>query len=86
MLHGAQQWICSLINVFVPTTPGPKKTGELSKDTATGVAILKGQNDPPIKPDNEYPPWLFKLLETEATVVELQRVYEGTGLTLMQVG
>ncbi len=64
---------------------GPKKIGELSKDTATGVSILKGQTDPPIKPDNEYPPWLFKLLETEQTVVELQRTYEGPGLTLTQV-
>ena len=70
---------------LAPARPGPKKTGELSKDTATGVAILKGQNDPPLKADSEYPAWLFKLLETEATVVELQRAYEGPGLTLSQV-
>jgi hypothetical protein len=64
---------------------GPRKIGELSKEVATGVAIRKGESDPPLRPDDAYPPWLFKLLEAQPTVMELQRLYEGPGLTLQQV-
>lgn len=37
--------------------------GELSCEVATGCGLLKNEADPPIKPDSEYPGWLFKLLE-----------------------
>jgi len=45
---------------------------------------MKGEADPPIRPDSEYPDWLFKLLDPQPTVSELQRQYEGPGLTLAQ--
>lgn len=64
---------------------GPKRVGELSQDTATGVAIVKGEEDPRLKSDNEYPDWLWKLLEPRPLVSELQRLYEGPGLTLEQM-
>ena len=64
---------------------GPKKIGELSKEEATGCALLKGEADPKILPDSEYPAWLFKLLEPAPTANELQQKYDGAGLTLQQV-
>lgn len=59
--------------------------GELSSKVATGVAIRKGEADPPILPDDQYPPWLFELMAPEPSTAELQRLYEQDGLTLGQV-
>jgi large subunit ribosomal protein L54 len=62
--------------------------GELSSKVATGVAIRKGESDPPLLPDDQYPPWLFELMTPEPTTAELQRLYEqgeGEGLTLAQM-
>lgn len=65
---------------------GPKRTGELSSEVATGCALLKGENDPPLKSDNEYPDWLWRLLDPRPTASELQKLYEGQqGLTIEQV-
>jgi len=69
-----------------PRTAGPKKTGELSKTTATGVAIMKGESDPPLRPDAEYPAWLWGLAEPQPTVPELTKRYDAPGgLTLEQM-
>eukprot|EP00884_Botryococcus_braunii_P000353 jgi/Botrbrau1/10318/Bobra.0120s0031.1 len=51
----------------------------LSKDVATGVNILKGGTDPPLKPDEEYPDWLWELAEPQPTLFELRRKYEAAG-------
>lgn len=59
--------------------------GSLSSDKATGVALKKGEEDPPILPDDQYPPWLFTLMDPQPTVNELQRVYETEGLNLDQL-
>lgn len=64
---------------------GPAKIGDLSKTHATGVAIRKGESDPPILPDDQYPPWLFDLMTPEPTTAELQRLYDQDGLTLEQM-
>jgi large subunit ribosomal protein L54 len=64
---------------------GPPKTGELSTTVATGVALRKGEADPPLKPDADYPPWLFELLTPEPTVQALAREYEKDGLTAPQM-
>lgn len=61
---------------------GPAKVGQLSAQAVTGCAIKKGQEDPPIKPDSEYPPWLFELMKPEASLMELERVYATEGLAL----
>lgn len=66
--------------------PGPAKVGELSDKVATGVAIRKGESDPPLLPDDQYPEWLWGLLTPEPSTAELQRMYEKDGLTLAQVG
>ncbi|GAX73989.1 hypothetical protein CEUSTIGMA_g1439.t1 [Chlamydomonas eustigma] len=58
---------------------GPKRTGELSNEVATGCALMKGESDPPLKPDSEYPDWLWKLLDPAPTASELQKKYERTG-------
>jgi len=58
----------------------------MSAQAVTGCAIKKGENDPPIKADSEYPTWLFELLTPEATVAELERLYCTEGLTLPEVG
>ncbi|KAI8476197.1 MAG: mitochondrial ribosomal protein L37-domain-containing protein [Monoraphidium minutum] len=64
---------------------GPAKVGELSAKVATGVAIRKGEADPPLLPDDQYPPWLFDMLTPEPSTAELQRLYEQDGLTLAQM-
>ncbi|KIY94463.1 hypothetical protein MNEG_13499 [Monoraphidium neglectum] len=64
---------------------GPAKVGELSATAATGVAIRKGESDPPILPDDQYPDWLFGLMTPEPSTAELQRLYEQDGLTLPQM-
>lgn len=53
---------------------------------ATGASLKKGESDPPLKADSEYPSWLLKMLDPQPTMTELQRLYEGPGLTLQQVG
>jgi large subunit ribosomal protein L54 len=65
---------------------GPAKTGQLSTEVVTGVAIKKGESDPPILPDSEYPAWLFQLMKPESSVAELERMYKAEGLELPQVG
>lgn len=35
------------------------------------VNIMKDGQDPEYKPDNEYPPWLFKLLEEKPVAEEI---------------
>lgn len=77
--------------LFKPQTPflvsiGPAKTGQLSSEVVTGCAIKKGESDPVIMPDAEYPAWLFELMTPEPTVAELERMYASEGLTLPQVG
>ena len=47
---------------------------------------MKGEQDPKLLPDSEYPAWLFKLLDPAPAAGELQKKYEGTGLTMGQVG
>lgn len=68
-----------------PRRAGPAKIGELSKEVATGVAIRKGESDPKLLPDDQYPPWLFELLTPEPSTAELQRQYEQDRLTLGQM-
>ncbi len=68
---------------------GPKRTGELSSEVATGCALLKGEQDPPLKPDSDYPDWLWRLLDPQLSASELQKAYESSeargGLTMNQV-
>lgn len=50
--------------------------------------ILKNQPDPPLKADEEYPEWLWKLLDKQPTLKELKQRYleEGeAGLKLEEV-
>jgi large subunit ribosomal protein L54 len=70
---------------MLPSFAGPAKTGSLSAEVVTGVAIRKGESDPPILPDSEYPAWLFELMKPEPSVAELERMYKAEGLELHQV-
>lgn len=65
---------------------GPAKSGKLSAESVTGCSLKKGESDPAIKEDSEYPAWLFELMKPEATVAELERLYHSEGLNLAQVG
>lgn len=53
--------------------------GSLSKDTVTGINILKTGQDPLIQPDSEYPDWLWDLTQRDPTIEELLRKHEQTG-------
>ncbi|KAJ9512812.1 hypothetical protein QJQ45_029039, partial [Haematococcus lacustris] len=74
--------------------PSSKKGGKdkgnnsthLSTTKATGCALMKGEEDPPLKPDSEYPDWLWKLLDPQPTGKELFATYQGHGLSMQQVG
>lgn len=59
--------------------------GELSKEVATGCGLMKGEPDPPLKADAEYPSWLFELLQPRATTRELAKAYQEEGLTMDEV-
>jgi large subunit ribosomal protein L54 len=41
---------------------GPAKVGELSRDVVPGLAVNKGDLETALKPDSEYPAWLWTLL------------------------
>jgi hypothetical protein len=45
----------------------------MSKDVLTGLNITKGGSDPPLKSDEEYPEWLWKLAQPERTLADLKR-------------
>lgn len=44
-----------------------------SSEVATGINILKGGSDPPLKADDEYPAWVSQLAEPQLTFTELKR-------------
>lgn len=46
---------------------GPAKTGELTRDVVPGLAVNKGDQEPSLKPDSEYPSWLWTLLGGDAS-------------------
>ena len=45
----------------------------MSNDVVTGLNITKGGSDPPLKPDEEYPDWLWQLAQPEKTLGEFRR-------------
>lgn len=47
--------------------------------------MRKGESDPPLLPDDQYPAWLWELATPEPSTAELQRLYEQDGLTLPQM-
>ncbi|KAJ9513071.1 hypothetical protein QJQ45_029429 [Haematococcus lacustris] len=63
---------------------GPRRPGQLSTTKATGCALMKGEEDPPLKLDSEYPDWLWKLLDPQPTGKELFATYQGHGLSMQQ--
>eukprot|EP00877_Chromochloris_zofingiensis_P003431 jgi/Chrzof1/13089/Cz07g19120.t1 len=65
---------------------GPARVDELSRDVVKGVAIRKGEAEPAILADSEYPEWLWSIHEPPPTLGELQRLYQSEGLTPQQVG
>ncbi|PRW59850.1 54S ribosomal mitochondrial [Chlorella sorokiniana] len=46
----------------------------MSKEVCTGLNILKKGQDPPLRPDDQLPDWLWKLAEPEKTLNELRRM------------
>lgn len=57
----------------------PAGAGSLSSTTATGVNYFKKGEDPPLKDDEEYPDWLWKVHEPSPTVYSLQKKAAGDG-------
>lgn len=48
----------------------------MSKEVVTGLNILKKGQDPPLRPDDQLPDWLWQLAEPEKTLNELRRTKE----------
>ena len=46
----------------------------LSKEVVTGLNTLKKGADPPLRPDDQLPEWLWELAEPEKTLNELRRM------------
>lgn len=74
-----------ILPVRAASPAGPRKTGELSKEVATGCGLMKGEADPPLKADAEYPAWLWKLLEPAPSGNELEKAYKEGGLSMEEV-
>eukprot|EP00210_Caulerpa_lentillifera_P008499 g8107.t1 len=63
------------------------KTASPGSVETVPCGILKNQPDPPIKADEEYPDWLWKLMDRQPTFKELQERYLQSGeasLTLLE--
>eukprot|EP00249_Psilotum_nudum_P014535 c24870_g2_i1 orf=345-731(+) len=57
-----------------PQTPvGPTVSKEIRAKTVLGANINKDGVDPPVKPDSEYPDWLWCLLDKQVPLSELKR-------------
>ncbi|VFQ61598.1 unnamed protein product [Cuscuta campestris] len=57
-------------------TDGPKVSSlskEVKSTTVVGANILKDGTDPKVLPDNEYPEWLWHLLDKKPALSELRR-------------
>ena len=65
----------------------PKQAADYNPDVVTGLnvfkdgkdilpGILAGGKDPEIRPDSEYPDWVFKLHEPLPTLDELKKKYK----------
>lgn len=78
------QQLSDLHHVTQPT--GPRRIAEMSKTHATGCALMKGEQDPAFKADDQYPAWLWELVQPEFSPKELVARYEGQGLSVPQVG
>ena len=53
-----------------------KKVSADLDNVCAGLNIMKGGADPEIKPDSEYPDWVFELHKPKPTLAELQARYE----------
>ncbi|XP_057830342.1 large ribosomal subunit protein mL54 [Cryptomeria japonica] len=62
----------------------PTISKEVKATTVYGANILKDGVDPPIKPDSEYPDWLWHLLDKHPPLSELQRKNPST-MTLVEL-
>lgn len=75
---------CPYCNPLMPpfSLPG---FATLSSEVATGLNILKKGSDPPLKPDDQLPEWLWGLAEPGKTLNELRRTKEAD-MTDAEVG
>lgn len=48
----------------------------MSKEVVTGLNILKKGQDPPLRPDDQLPEWLWQLAQPDKTLNELRRTKE----------
>lgn len=46
----------------------------MSSEVVSGLNTLKNGSDPPLRPDEELPEWLWKLEQPNKTLSELRRV------------
>ena len=64
-----------------PTLPRMRAGAAMSKDVATGANVYQSGSDPPLKPDSEYPEWLWGLLDKPKNARQLrERAAELGGL------
>ena len=45
----------------------------MSKDVVMGANYTKAGSDPPLRPDNEYPDWLWDIMKPREALFALQR-------------
>lgn len=45
----------------------------MSKDVVAGANYMKAGSDPPLRPDSEYPDWLWDIMKPREALFSLQR-------------
>lgn len=53
--------------------PPPVVSAETRAQVTYGANIFKEGSDPPVRPDSEYPDWLWRVLEKKPPLSELHR-------------
>lgn len=64
----------------LPVVPKEQRVG-----VTLGANIGKEGKDPPVLPDADYPPWLWRLLDKPASLSELKRKMDRVGAEAMEI-
>ena len=82
-----QAWVITCSEIVKPDSFRPATEIGFSSEspaTAVGVNVLKGEADPLLRPESEYPTWLWELTQPQPVLSQLRKAGMD-GLDLAQV-